>query len=537
MAEQLGFLEQLGLPSTDERALAAAARAQQPDANRALGMGARRGLGAMLGGIGGLVTGKDYSDTGTKGGRSFKGFLENVKAGALTMEDIDAARVAGITPEELKARRAIRKEVSQFEPTDDFYQQEAMAERVAAIAKKYGSPTLVTNSLRALDNIKDQRLEYDKLLADKRYTEALGIEKGLYTAFDELDGGKPVSGHVTFKDGKYGLETADGFRAFGADFHLYDRAKNTRGMIGLPRQIRGQMTKTTRNDINKQITAATATIGKIDKVATALKSWAGKMTERTGAGGNFAQTAGNVVRGAVGIVKNLATGFDSWRMKDQVADSSRDWSGLNAWNERVQNGTDELWSFLPAELQANEQAAIEHRARLMDLAYMVARMAEPSNRGLSDNDIENALTRIASAGTNPQALVNRLTEIMAEGIYETELMMAPYTYGWDEEDPQYTTEKVEEMLWGPNPRRMRTRRDEFLKKHKLEVDPDTHLVRVQEGHQLSPTDTANLVPSPEEAENKFETFQSWRTNGVPSTATIEERKEFIAFLRAQTGAQ
>jgi hypothetical protein len=70
--------------------------------------------------------------------------------------------------------------------------------------------------------------------------------------------------------------------------------------------------------------------------------------------------------------------------------------------------------------------AQEHRAQILELAYMAARLAEPSNRGLSDKDIEAALARIAGDTSNPQQLLRRFVTIAADSAYDLEDRLDSY---------------------------------------------------------------------------------------------------------------
>lgn len=84
------------------------------------------------------------------------------------------------------------------------------------------------------------------------------------------------------------------------------------------------------------------------------------------------------------------------------------------------SGADEgsLADYLPANILENlkaknqsiEQIAIiaeQYFANVMELAYIEARLSEPSNRGLSDKDIINALMRIGAHTANPASFAER----------------------------------------------------------------------------------------------------------------------------------
>jgi hypothetical protein len=87
-----------------------------------------------------------------------------------------------------------------------------------------------------------------------------------------------------------------------------------------------------------------------------------------------------------------------------------------AWTKAAEEGTGWWANFkIPDNLAATGQDAAAYRAQIMELAYMAARLAEPSNRGLSDNDIQNALTRLAGDNNDPKAVLQRFGTIMSDG--------------------------------------------------------------------------------------------------------------------------
>ena len=57
---------------------------------------------------------------------------------------------------------------------------------------------------------------------------------------------------------------------------------------------------------------------------------------------------------------------------------------------------------------------------------MAARLAEPSNRGLSDKDIEAALTRISGDTSNPQQIMNRFMTIVYDSSMDLEDRLSSY---------------------------------------------------------------------------------------------------------------
>ena len=62
----------------------------------------------------------------------------------------------------------------------------------------------------------------------------------------------------------------------------------------------------------------------------------------------------------------------------------------------------EEWSRVRGTMEAEQ-----FEAMLMELAFLDARLMEPSNRGLSDRDIVNSLTRLVGKSANPMSFLHR----------------------------------------------------------------------------------------------------------------------------------
>ena len=75
-------------------------------------------------------------------------------------------------------------------------------------------------------------------------------------------------------------------------------------------------------------------------------------------------------------------------------------------------GLSNIGDALPEALRGNALAAEQYWANVMELAYLDARLMEPSNRGLSDNDIKNALKRIGADTANPLSFAVRQLEVI-----------------------------------------------------------------------------------------------------------------------------
>ena len=444
-----GFLEDLGVGSVDERALARQARQGQRDNFRALGMGARRGLGGIAGGVAGLVSGKQYGDS-EKGGRSFGGFLSNAVAGANTMEDFDAAQAAGISIEDLYARRNIRKElggIKQREGEDAYDYRERLAARAAKIAQQSGSAAQQAAALDALKQVRDERMQYQKLQVEQQERERDFSQDGIMTAFD-ADTGKPTSGNFTFRmqEGKkvFGLEYSENgelvFKPFNSRFSLEDPNAGTTKETP-DQRMRRAFGKGHVDETRSMVQANAQAMRKIGRVTASVKTYvdAGIDEAVLGNSGKFVSWIDNGVRnirGALGAFMPISKEKGTSAAIDKEADpegrrggrNGSGYSGWNAWYARATDPEDGIWTQfqLPAWAQGVSAEAQEHRAQILELAYMAARLAEPSNRGLSDKDIEAALARIAGDTSNPQQLLRRFVTIAADAAYDLEDRLDSY---------------------------------------------------------------------------------------------------------------
>ena len=70
---------------------------------------------------------------------------------------------------------------------------------------------------------------------------------------------------------------------------------------------------------------------------------------------------------------------------------------------------------LPQWAREQSESAQNYRAQVIELAYIAARAAEPSNRGLSDKDIQAALEKLGASSGNPMVMFRRSMEIVASG--------------------------------------------------------------------------------------------------------------------------
>lgn len=461
-----GFLEDLGVGGVDERQLAAANRQAQKDNFRLLGMGARRGVAALGAGVGGLLTGSNYAG-GDKKGRSFGGFLQNMAAGAAGMEDFDAAQAAGISLEDLYARRDIRKELSKEErgEGEDIYDyRERLAARAAKIAEASGSVRHQSAALDELKRTRDERMEFDKLKTAQARADQQLLEEGIMTGYDEK--GDPLTGTLGTDytaDGELvaGLWYSDGqggmlFKAWGDGFTAEDPTVQKRKGETLDARFRKSFGKGHVDDTRTMVQANATTMRKIERVAANMRD-----LQKMGMADSVISSSGEWVSWADNFVRNIQGGVRAFlgprtfkpgdgmtarfvHGQDAEADpqgryggrNKESWSGMSAWYGRALDPNDSMWDNfqLPEWAQGVSQAAQEHRAQIMELAYMAARLAEPSNRGLSDKDIEAALTRISGDTSNPQQIMNRFMTIVYDSGMELEDRLKSYYNAIEVED-------------------------------------------------------------------------------------------------------
>jgi hypothetical protein len=172
---------------------------------------------------------------------------------------------------------------------------------------------------------------------------------------------------------------------------------------------------------------------KIRKTMASVRSYqeAGMDEEVLGNSGRFVSWVDNGVRNIRGALRSfmpMPKEKGSVMSVDRAPNASRGYSGWSSWYERAKDPSDSIWdSFqLPEWARAISGEAQEHRAQILELAYMAARLAEPSNRGLSDKDIEAALARIAGDTSNPQQLMRRFVTIAAEAAFDLEDRLDSY---------------------------------------------------------------------------------------------------------------
>jgi len=414
MADQPGFFDSLIGSSQNEQSVYNQQLGAQISAGGRMAE-MMYGLGRM--GTGGLVSG-------------VTGML-NKEKGQLYQDRL-VSSANGIDVSELQARRRIRKETAGVTDDGTYSSRRKMAETAARIANEEGSAPALARALSALKSLDLEQAEFDKLNAQKEAADAQKLSTVTQNAWDS--DGNPVTGMVGLgPDGKGGMWTeVNGqmiHRPWSEDFSQVDprTGKTGLGKSGepiTPDQV-GIMLKRVRGTSNigaisnQGVTAANA-LDKTKRIVSTLGdlSQYGGVESVIGTSGKVVTAVDNFVRNVSGVVNTFAPRGAAEDKKAGVTPSGevRSWNGLSDLKAMAGDAANQFADYiqLPEGVERTSAAAQQHRAAIMEMAYMAARLAEPSNRGLSDNDIKNALARIAGDTSNPQVMMRRFLEMQVD---------------------------------------------------------------------------------------------------------------------------
>jgi len=474
MANEPGFMEQLTGSAVEEEAMVEQMiSAQAPSKTFAQAEQAGQMMGAGLGSAAaGLASGFFQKD---KGGS----FMERANTAAQDARDRFTAGTLGIEPVDLKARRAIRQEMSAMAAQDDgtpSYRLK-MAERAVEVAKRVGSPRQVQTAMATVDALRKEEMEWRKLNAETEAKEIDNLSDSVTTGF-RADG-TSVTGVLGKENGVAGLHTAAGFKPFVAgQFSLHDPEKGG-ARQGTTRDVHARLRDaTTPSNLNKlraRASGAMESLVKTDRVLSTLTDLyeKGGVGSVIGASGKALTAVDNFVRNAKGFVNAFASkGMSEHNnsLRDQLLDGVKD--GTNALLSLIE---------LPEGVVKGSAAAQQHQAAIMEMAYMAARLAEPSNRGLSDNDIANALKRIAGGTSNPQVMARRFVEMQADAAAALEFDLDMFRGGALGDD--ISDEQVNKAILGGAYEKYIAKKDEIFEKYGVEMD-DTGRARFAAGSKM-----------------------------------------------------
>jgi hypothetical protein len=419
MAQTPGFLDKLGVGTADEADAVEAARVER--LNRfnqnvqARAQAAAPGLGGLIGGVQGLITGQ-------ADGRSVRGFLGNAAQSATNVADDIAARGAGITVEQLKGRREMR--TAEVADTGDgsFSNRRAALQRIINIANRTGDMDVLGNALRELSALKKEETEWEKLVVEKKQAEAELVDE---TTENAIWNGKDVTGtEIQFADGSRGLmfehEGQMKREKWGPNLYQADGSREPIGKVinrSFTAKQRGEFEATLKNAAENQ-----------RKIRRTMKF----LIKATKAGDvglmlGTPQKAVPLAQGVFTDVKNYAQGFMRL-LDDSGTNTTERQNREKAHTNFVEGGGKFMWRSgneynTPDWLRGADSNARQFRANILELAYIAARMREPSNRGLSDKDIETAMQTLTADARNPQDIMQRFAQMVGDADYQVQLAL------------------------------------------------------------------------------------------------------------------
>jgi len=431
-----------------------------------------RGLGDIISGVAGGLSGrKNGENFGTAAAASVK-----------RAEDQRAAEIMGVDVEEIHRARRIKERIGNIKVTDDGT-PEARLQLLDEAIKVYNDE----NHPEGVRGLLQQRLAVKNEIASYEKTKANAIDAGVEDAY--LPDGTPMSGTLTKQNGLAGLVTEEGFVPFGKELFRIDPTKLDAAKEPIHMAVRRFVPASARNQLQSQLLTAYASVRKTNRAMSTFKDLydKGGVEVVIGDSGKLVSSLDNLLLNVRGAAQAVAGAFGSDAAPRTWTDAGgvdQKWSGTEkitiegkerivprTYADAVSDGAHWIWDKLdlPQNLRGASSAAQQHRAQIMELAYMAARMAEPSNRGLSDNDIKNALDRIAGNTSNPQVMMRRFIEMTADNLHEIEFAVK----GWVEPlTSQYGREEAENALVGGNLKRLRAAYKDMYEQNNVTVDED-----------------------------------------------------------------
>ena len=471
MADQPGFFEKLIGSPVDETRVADMQQAEQRKAAGNSRFQNFYNLGEQAGsGLG-------------KAGASLLGKGQQAR-------DNETAAANGIQVEEVIARRRIRQETAKVTDDGSFPARRKMAEIAARISNEEGDSSGLARALDMMQSLKNEEAEFNKLNAGVASAEAKAVDDATVNGFTSE--GRPRTGVLAIENGQSGMKVTEGgeliFKPFDEDFSMVDpeRTENFVDPFTIANEIKKNNGVAFVGRVKGLASSANTALAKTDRVLSTLTD----LFENGGVE-SVIGTSGRIITGIDNLVRNINGVINTFSSRGQAADSKpgqlpngeeRTWAGRVGLVDMAQdasNGFSQLIQ-LPEGVSATSAAAQQHRAAVMEMAYMAARLAEPSNRGLSDNDIKNALARIAGDTSNPQVMMRRFLEMQVDAAHELdfELRLLHGSLG-----PGVSDEQINTAMVGKGYAEYKQRKDELFKKFKVSVNADGRAI-FEEGTQI-----------------------------------------------------
>lgn len=381
-----------------------------------LGAGMGPGVAGLVGGLAGLWPGKG-------------GF----KQGAQNMVDRANAQVLGMTPEAYKARNATQKAIQSVKTPntgDPIADQMSTLRQVISAANANGDSEMALKATQKLQVLRTQALafkqaglETEGMEREERIAaedESMGRE--VYLVGDDRDG--PSSTGRLEEDGTWTIfrpdgsiqKGIDGDSVFGADRTALRARKfeTPEGRLEWALDRNG-FTKTNTPKVRAELTS----LGETADIVTRMGEGILNMYDPKIAFSDSSDLARIADRGfsLVESVSNLfsspeAKTKDSWRVtydgKPVSAAKQRELAlNTSHFDKYLASQGVNFRDVLPPHIAPDSEEAAIFKGNMMRLAYLDARLQEPSNRGLSDADIQNALERIGAASPNPRVFARQ----------------------------------------------------------------------------------------------------------------------------------
>ncbi len=433
----MGLLEELGLGDVNEQQLLQQAIQQQGGSGGSSLAAVMHNVGRELGqgvapAVGGLFQTAKNSLSKDEDGKRQGGF--NFSQGVRDMKDNTIAQQMGLSgKEELRTRRESKAAISalNFVATGDpIKDQQAALDLIIKTANQHGDARTVAAAMKKKVQIEAQAKEFAKQdteqasedLKLKRAEETDSAGRTVHLVGDAKDGA--VSKAIQQEDGSWKVwrpdgtveegvdggrlifvdpsdlsgarqrqfETADGqlstaLKLNGLTGQAINKPRNYVTDMGIQAVIVDDMTQSLLDmhnpdiafsDSSKAAVAADRTLSFVETVSS--------LFTRTGDDQSDTTYNGKKVSGELQMKEATSVGLYEEFLTEQGLD---------------------LHAVLPDHIRADTREAQLFMANVMQLAYLDARLQEPANRGLSDSDIKNALSRIGAGSPDPRVFALR----------------------------------------------------------------------------------------------------------------------------------
>lgn len=439
MAENQSLFDELGIGRLNEDTLFQSVQEREREAAKnpsqaQLGQGAGEGLAQLIGGVRSLF-GKNKDQT----------FAEGMEAGRLRRQDGILQSATGIPRSELERRRRLRKKINALKSPstgDAFKDTDSILQEIIKLASQEGDQDLVIKTQAKRLALKKEHLELRTAEAGAKQAEAEADESERLE--DESDSvGRPVilQGDDINKAHSVATLNDDGtwtvVRPDGSVEEKVDGGRITFVDPSIRESRRLRQFETFDAQMKNALAVNSMSAGRLQKTRDSVKDMgqqAGIITDMTNSLLNMydpdlafdlsgktlvgvdklATFAGNVSEVFARRGDRTNKNWDiTWQGKAVTAAMQAklgtDVSILDAY--AAENGIS-LTEILPPHIKADSREAQLFMANVMQMAYLDARLQEPSNRGLSDNDIKAALTRLGVNTADPTVFARRQQQII-----------------------------------------------------------------------------------------------------------------------------